>query len=503
MIQLREYQSALVQQVREAFRKHKHVIMQSPTASGKTFIFSYIAQNAYKKGRRIMICSDRTELLSQNGGSLEKFDLNPEYISPKTKQIPQGQVCVSMTQTIIRRIKSKPEWLEFLHAFDLLIIDEAHCQIANYLLQSLSSKTYVIGATATPIRSSGQRQLGEDYSHIITGCSVKHLISLGFIVPCNHYTVDAPDLSSIPIDTKKGDYNTKQMSKVFEQKEKYEGIVKEWLRITPNTKTICFCASSEQAIQITKEFTEVGVAAKYLLSGSFEDDDMYSGERSELIEELRTGDLTVLVNVGIAVAGLDVPNLETCITAFATVSLSKWLQALGRCARISPGKAAYSCLDFGGNVQRLGLYQDERRWGLFYETKNGGTSIAPTKLCPEDKTDIHGIKGCGGLILSTAKKCPFCGYYFANKREIYEVELSLVTEDGRDEKEHIDVYIANRIKLGWSNNRILATICAKNSDNPKKAYMEAIKYLRTKEGKPIDPKSWFFFSNNILKSKNK
>lgn len=500
MISLRPYQQDLVNDVRKAFLKHKRVIMQSPTGSGKTITFSYITQNAYTKGKSIMICSDRTEILSQNGGALEKFNVNPEYIFPRTKTPPKGRVSVCMLQTIQRRL-NKPEWQEYLNSLNVVVIDEAHTQSANSLLQALAPNTYVIGATATPIRSSGQRQLGMDYNHIVEGCSVQHLIDLGYIVPCDHYTLDAPDLSSVDYDNKRGDFNYKQMSKVFERREKYDGVVKNWLRLASNTKTICFCASSEQAIEITKQFCEAGVNAKYLLSSSFDEDSMYSGKRSELIDELRNGDLTVLVNVGIAIAGLDVPALETCITAYATTSLSKWMQSLGRCGRPYHGKTRMMCLDFGGNVARLGFYEQDRKWGLWYESNRNGTSVAQTKNCPSDKPDIHGKSGCERLIPISTRECPFCGYYFANNRELYEAELTLVTRQDKDEETDIETWVANRVARGWNTNQILINACIKNSDNPKKAFFEVLPYVRKKDGGKLTGMYWKFFSENILKDK--
>ena len=44
-------------------------------------------------------------------------------------------------------------------------------------------------------------------------------------------------------------------------------------------------------------------------------------------------------------------------------------------------------------------------------------------------------------------------------------------------------------------------ICIRNADNAKKAFMEAIEIMRTKHGKAISPKYWYFFKKNILKNK--
>lgn len=500
-IKLRPYQQKFINDIYKEISINNRIVAQLPTGGGKTICFSYLAQSEISKGNSVLICSDRIEITSQNGATLSKFDLDPEFITPKQRTIPYGVMCaVGMLQTIQRRL-ADPEWLEFFQSFHLVIIDEAHTQSGNALIQALRPDQKLIGITATPIRSSGQRQLGMDYLSIIKGVSTKTLIESNHLVPCDHYTIDAPDLSSVDYSNSTGDFNVTQMAKVFEHKTKYEGVVKEWFRLTPNTSTIVFCASSEQAINITQEFTERGVKAKYILSGTFDSDSTYSGTRSNLIDELNSGELTVLVNVGIAVAGLDVPRLETCITAYATTSLSKWLQSLGRCSRPFPNKQKFTLLDFGGNVSRLGFYEQDREWGLWYESSRNGSKVAPVKECPEEKKDTKGKIGCGALIPLTLKECPFCGYYFANEREIYEAELQLLTQTDKDEDIDLETWIARRIQKGWSNQRILMTMCLKHCDNPKSAFLETIPYLRTKEGKAISPYYWKQFKERVLRNK--
>jgi hypothetical protein len=86
------------------------------------------------------------------------------------------------------------------------------------------------------------------------------------------------------------------------------------MRLTPHKKAICFCVSSEQAIAMTKEFVDNGVSARYILSGSFDDDNTYSGKREQVFEDFHNNKFEVLVNISIS-------SGEQIVSLYSTVSL--------------------------------------------------------------------------------------------------------------------------------------------------------------------------------------
>ena len=169
MIKLRDYQQNAVDKIRRFFGKGKHAILQAPTGAGKTIIFSYIAQNAASKGKKVLILTNRTELLTQTGGSLEQFGVDPYLVRAGTKFLNfESDVFVAMCQTLRNRIK-EPMWRNWIkNHIDLVIIDECHLQDFNWLFESgLVDKKFVLGFTATPRRSGKMRQLALDYETII------------------------------------------------------------------------------------------------------------------------------------------------------------------------------------------------------------------------------------------------------------------------------------------------------------------------------------------------
>jgi superfamily II DNA or RNA helicase len=394
-----------------------------------------------------------------------------------------------MAQTLKRRIEKK-EWKEYLQSISLLIIDEAHDSSCNFLFEHITPDCFVVGVSATPVRYGNQRQLGLDYNSIVTGPSIQFLIDQGYLCRCRLFSLDAPKMDDVDFDYGRGDYSLAQMAKKFQSKPLYVGAVNNWERLAKSTKTIVFCCSSTQAIEITKEFCSRGYKAKYCLSGSFDDDQDYSGERKEIIDSFARDEFDILVNVGIAVAGLDVPSIKTCVLCYSTISLTKYLQSIGRASRPHPSKnGEFICLDMGANFEKLGRYEQDRQWYLWHNTGKGG-GPSPTKQCPQ----------CNRLIPIQAQDCPFCQYHFPTKREVYEIELAEIVAKPT-EHETLEQYVARKKLEGWSNNRILAAVCNKNADNPKSAFLRAIEVLRTNHGAKISPQYWFFFKKNILKQK--
>ena len=98
---LRDYQLSVVNETRQRLKDgFNHLMVQLPTGGGKTIIFSYIAQNAIPKGKKVLILTDRDELLKQAGGTLSDFNINPYFIKAGAKIIDHRKSCfIAMYQT--------------------------------------------------------------------------------------------------------------------------------------------------------------------------------------------------------------------------------------------------------------------------------------------------------------------------------------------------------------------------------------------------------------------
>jgi len=442
----------------------KHILGQSATGSGKTIMFCYIASRAAKKNKKVLIVTDRMELLTQAGGSISKFNMDPYYIKAGTKFIDKRKdVFIGMSQTLRNRI-SNDFWRNFiLKEIDLIIIDEAHKQEFNHFFRNdfLKNK-YVIGFTATPYRSGKMTQLGLQYDYIVQGKSIKWLIKKGYLLNCDIYDCGAPDMSGVSINRGKGDYSESSMFRKYDNAKLYKGLVKNYKNICDYKKMMVFCCNVEHAIKTTKELIKAGYEAKFICSKKnpprepkkwtkanravfnekFKSYQLYekyfyrfSGNREEVFDWYKNSKNGILVNVDIATTGFDDPTVEVVAMYRATMSLVLYLQILGRGGRTvkdgSIEKTHFTVLDFGGNKSRFGPYDVDRSWSLWHEESKSEGGIPPMKICGEDakfnkiKGDGDIKEGCERLILASYKICPFCGFKYPERNKAQEADLAL------------------------------------------------------------------------------
>lgn len=124
--------------------------------------------------------------------------------------------------------------------------------------------------------------------------------------------------------------------------------------------------------------------------------------------------------------GTDIPGIECIVLARPTKSLGLHLQMTGRGARPNSGKKEFMILDHGGNINRLGFYEDEIEWSLDgkklgYNQKVVRKLEKKIRTCPEC-TFQH-----------TGPKCPQCGYTipdFGKKIKAEEAELVRLSKGG-------------------------------------------------------------------------
>jgi len=464
MIKLRDYQELGVEGTRRFFAKGgKHALFQAPTGGGKTVIFSYISQNTAAKNKKVLILTDRTELLQQTGGTLEEFGINPFFIRAGTKFLNfNHNVYVAMAQTLRNRIK-KPMWSKWiLKDIDVVIIDEAHKQDFNYLFESgLLDNKFVLGFTATPKRTGKMRQLALDYEEIIDTVSVQGLVDKGYLVSDDYYGVAGVDLNEVKYDKMKGDYSETDMFSRFNSPKLYAGVVNNWMEVAKDSHTVIFCVNIEHVIHTCEEFQKMGIDSRFLVSKMGKPKEpaqdasegawvryeekmrlyelylssfgKWSGTRTHIINGFKRKDFPVLINAGILTTGFDCPSIETVIVNRATTSVTLWLQMIGRGSRLAPKKTHFNILDFGNNASRLGHYTSPRHWQVWHEDKADGTGVAPVKDCGVDvngvgKVDKNKKKGCQRMILASIKICPFCGYIYPDKKA-KEAELRAILYD--------------------------------------------------------------------------
>ena len=389
-MQLRLYQNEAIEKLRTSIANgHKKVILCAPTGAGKTVIFSEMCYQAGEKKKKVMILTDRFELLTQSGGSLNRLKILPEYIQSITNHMNKYWIYVSMIETLHRRL-TKAEYLDLLQSIDLLIIDEAHKAVFDKLFPLLSEKTVVIGATATPYRQGKQESLDKYYTDLVEVTTVRKLIDAEYLSNPEYYGMPI-DLQGVKM--KGGDYDSESLAQMYSASQLFKGVAKEYIKHAKGKKAILFASNIASSKEVCAELQAQGIPTMHI------DASCEPSERRNILKWYKETPNAVLCNVGILTTGFDEPTTECIILYRATKSLSLFLQMCGRGGRVAENKDGFTILDFGNNVQTHGFWCDERTWSL--KKRERKTKPMPmAKYCPS----------CKALIPMKARVCNVCGY---------------------------------------------------------------------------------------------
>ena len=402
----------MVDGIRSAFRAGKRApLVVSPTGSGKTVTFSYIAENAASKGNKVWILAHREELLDQISASLSRFNLRHGMIAAGRTPDPFAPAQVASVQTLVRRLSD-------VQAPDLIICDEAHHAAAGSwgkILQAFP-KARTLGFTATPERLDG-KGLGDAFDDIVMGPSVSWLIQNGFLCKPVYYAPSSIDVSSMRRTA--GDFNKSDAELAVDKPVITGCAVSHYKKICDGVPAIAFCASVRHAEHVAQQFNEAGYRFA-VIEGRLE-----KNKRKELVKKLSNGDLHGLTSCDIVSEGFDLPIVTAAIMLRPTSSLSLYLQQVGRALRPHDTKTNAIILDHVGNVLRHGFAEDIRDWsleGAKQRKKSDKEKALPMKQCPS----------CYG-IHAPASHCPLCGHEHGIKaRQLEQVEgelQALTSED--------------------------------------------------------------------------
>lgn len=397
-MQLRPYQSELIQLTAQKLARSMRVILCAPTGAGKTVMFSTIIERYLAKSmfNRVLIVTDRVQLFGQTFKAVDQLNIKPQLFNADTKKtdVINGRCVVGMIETIKRRN------LNNLGQFGLIIIDEAHKGTFKKIFD-LFPNSLVIGATATPLSSSKKNPLKNYYNDIAFSVDTPHLIQDGYLCPAKTYTMRQADLSELK--KQNGKYTEASQSEVFGTARVFEGMLDAYKQHGIGRKTMVFCSSVKATESRYNQFKEKGIEAYRVHSKMNKADYLHN------LEKFHQSDHGVMLNCGILTTGYDHPPISCIILDRAITSLPLYLQICGRGSRLSPktNKSKFIIIDMGGNVDRLGLWEQPRNWEDWFHNppKPSQAKPAPVKNCPK----------CEAIIYASATNCPYCKHKFIPK----------------------------------------------------------------------------------------
>ena len=145
-----------------------------------------------------------------------------------------------------------------------------------------------------------------------------------------------------------------------------------------NKKGIVYAISIDHARKIAEYYCLQGMNTVAI------DSKTPIAERKRLVEDFKTGKVKVLVNVDVFSEGFDCPDVEFVQMARPTLSLSKYLQQVGRGLRRSDGKEACVLIDNVGLYRVFGLPTVEWDWDAMFNGEMSGRGIRPEQTQGEN-----------------------------------------------------------------------------------------------------------------------
>ena len=383
---LRDYQREMLERIREAWRRYRSVMVQMPTGTGKTLILAEVIRqemgneelgmrNGNSKG--ILIVAHRRELIEQIRQTLGALGISQELVRVESIQRLARRMghtdCTDGTDLL-----GHADSAESAERFEpgLVIVDEAHHAVAKSYrwMWDRWPKAKFLGLTATPCRLN-QTGFTDLFDTLLQSWSIQEFIDRGWlsdfeyvsVTPDNEMVERIRGLKKRGVD---GDYQTKEMATVMDAPESIVHLYQSYRQYANGKKGIVYAISREHAQHIAEYYREHGVRCAVI------DAKTPAEERRKIVEAYKAGDgIDVIVNVDIFSEGFDCPDVEFIQLARPTLSLSKYLQQVGRGMRVIPGKDYVIILDQVGMYQTFGMPTEERSWALMFAGKESGKGL--------------------------------------------------------------------------------------------------------------------------------
>lgn len=341
-MEMRPYQSEARQKIHEQWQAGRlKTLLVLPTGTGKTIVFSKVAEDQVRAGDRVLILAHRGELLEQ---AREKL-LNATGLKCAVEKAEEScigswyRVVVGSIQSLMRekRLNQFPN-----DYFGTIIVDEAHHAVSDSYQTVLQhfSEAKVLGVTATPDRSD-LRNLGQYFESLAYEYTLPKAIREGYLCPIKAQTIPLKlDLSGVGVqsgDFKAGDLGTALDPYLYQ-------IADEMANYCKGRKTVVFLP----LVKTSQKFRDI------LNSRGFRAAEVNgeSQDRAEILRDFDAGRYDVLCNSMLLTEGWDCPSVDCIVVLRPTKVRSLYSQMVGRGTRLCEGKDHLLLLDFLWHTER-------------------------------------------------------------------------------------------------------------------------------------------------------
>lgn len=366
---LREHQVKAKCKIFDAWNKYDAVMLQMPTGTGKTYLFTSIVNDllaSYKERRQdihILIVAHRMELLDQISTTLLRFGIAHGFIQGNREQHLWKRVQVA---SIMSLLTEKNYYNTFKLKFDYIIIDEAHHSLAETYIElfKMFPDAKKLGVTATPCRLNHESFLSL-YQTLITSPQISWFVNKHLLADFDYVSIKPDSEIQKLVDcsevSQTGDFSNIDLDHTFNNQRIRSKLYESYKRFADGRKGIIYAINKLHAAKIAELYTKHGINAVAI------DCDTPKEDRQCLIEQFKAVIIKVLVNVDIFTEGFDCPDVSFIQLARPTKSLALYLQQVGRGLRIVQGKEKTIIIDNVGLYNYFGLPDANRKWQYHFK----------------------------------------------------------------------------------------------------------------------------------------
>lgn len=331
---MRDYQVDCIKTIKEHFKKNDRQLIQLPTGSGKTWIFTrFLKENS---NSALIVCPS-IELKEQIFNTFKLFNIKDVAIGLNN----------SCKYNIVTNMSfSKDNSLDIVNKkkFQYIVIDEAHHAQSKSnlrLINSLNFNPKILGCTATPERLDGKSLL-EIFHTLTYKKNIFELIDVGFLSDVEAYKYK----TGIRISKRAEDFRQIEL-RDLDKDSRNEIILKIIKEQCFDKKTLVFCLNIEHSIKIALMLNQMGFSAGYVYG------EMPKQQRIENLKKFKSGELQFITNCQLLTEGFDEPSIEAIVLTRPTCSKALYCQMVGRGLRITKDKKVCYLHELADNNHKL------------------------------------------------------------------------------------------------------------------------------------------------------
>ena len=238
--ELYNYQQGAISQIfdkLETAPDDYHLLYQLPTGGGKTVIFSEIVRQYLKHhNKKVLVMTHRIELCNQTFEMLTSFGVISKVVNSTANLDDQEHYScfVAMVETLNNRLND--DKLD-ISDIGLVIIDEAHYNSFTKLFKFFEN-SFILGVTATPLSSSKELPMNNNYDELIVGETIESLIRNEFLAQAKIFQYNM-GLTSLEVGSN-GDYTVKSSEDLYSSNSMLDKLLHAYQKHSDGKKTLIF-----------------------------------------------------------------------------------------------------------------------------------------------------------------------------------------------------------------------------------------------------------------------